>query len=87
MEYQKILILLEYTTNRMSKFKKKWVEINVEACGTSKFSLCNYSDAHILVKRVITAVGQETEVEAIAASRNDKKVIFENCAWFPDCII
>ena len=34
MEYQKIIILLDNTVNRTSKFRKKiWVEINNDAHG------------------------------------------------------
>ena len=35
MEYQKILILLDNTSNKPSKFRtKKWIEINDELHGT-----------------------------------------------------
>ena len=64
MEYQKIANLLNDGSNKPSKFRtRNWVEINDEARGTYspnkqiKFktsmlrsSLCDYSDAYILVK-------------------------------------
>ena len=61
MEHQKIINLLDDTTNQPSKFKtRNWVEINYESRGTYnansdvKFkaamirsNLCDYSDAYI----------------------------------------
>ena len=69
MEYQKTINLLDDTPNQQSKFKTiNWVEVNDESRGTYnednqiKFqtsvlrsSLCDYSDAYILVKGIITA--------------------------------
>ena len=46
-------------------------------------SLCDYSDAYILVKRTI-AVAKETA--AAAPNNGNKKVIFKNCAPFAACI-
>ena len=68
MEYQKIINLLDNTTNQPTKFTtKNWIEINDESRGrynkgnqiifkTSmlRSSLCDYSDAYILVKGTIT---------------------------------
>ena len=45
-------------------------------------SLCDYSDAYILVERRTTVVGQGADDAAIAADRNDKEVVFKNCAPF-----
>ena len=45
-------------------------------------SLCDYSDANILVKRTIT-VAQET---AAAPNNDNKKVIFENHVPYTGCI-
>ena len=64
MEYQKIINLLDNTSNQSSKFiTRNWVEINYELRGTYsvnsdiKFktsmirsSVCEYSDAYIYVK-------------------------------------
>ena len=68
MEYQKIANLIDDTPNQPSKFRKRnWVEINDESRGTYnvnsqikfktamlKSSLCDYSDAYILVKGTIS---------------------------------
>ena len=95
MEYQKIANLLKDESNKPSKSKtRNWVEINDEARGTYslnkqiKFktsmlrsSLCDYSDAYILVKGNITVNNT-----AAAANNTNKKVIFKNCAPFTSCI-
>ena len=68
MEYQKIADLIDDASNQPSKFRtKNWVEMNDESRGTYnvnsqikfkttmlKSSLCDYSDANILVKGTIT---------------------------------
>ena len=74
MEYQKIANLLDDNkSNQPSKFRtKNWVEINDESRGTYnvnsqikfkttmlKSSLCDYSDAYILVKETIRIEEQE----------------------------
>ena len=98
MEYQKIVNLLKDESNKSSKFRtRNWVEINDEARGTCspnkqiKFktamlrsSLCDYSDAFILVKGNITA--NNTAVDGPAANNTNKKVIFKNFAPFTNCI-
>ena len=64
MKYQKIPNLLDNASNQPSRFRtKNWAEINEESRGTYSFnrqinfktlmlssSLCDYSDAYILVK-------------------------------------
>ena len=69
MEYQKIINLLDNTPNQPSKFRTKyWVEINDNSRGMHKThsqikfttsvlrsSLCNYSDAYILVKGTMSS--------------------------------
>ena len=71
MEYQKIINLLDNTPNQLSKFRtKNWIEINDQSRGVYdvnsdirfkttmlKSSLCDYSDAYILVKGRITITG------------------------------
>ena len=97
MEYQKIINLLDDTTNQPSKFRtRNWVEINDESKGrydnsnirfkTSiiRSNLCGYSDAYILVKGTITV--QNTAAADVAVNNTHKKVIFKNCAPFTDCI-
>ena len=51
-----------------------------------KSSLCDYGDVFILVKGTITSFGQGADTKAVAAGRNNKEVIFKNCALFTDCI-
>ena len=48
-------------------------------------SLCDYSDAYILVKGSITV--NNTAAERAAANNTNKKAIFKNCAPFTNCII
>ena len=68
MEYQKIANLLDSASNKPSKFRtRNWVEINDDIRGAYspnkqirfktamlRSSLCDYSDAYILVKGNIT---------------------------------
>ena len=49
-----------------------------------KSSLCDYSDAYILVKGTITV--NNTAAAEANANNTDKKVIFKNCAPFTNCI-
>ena len=99
MEYQKIANLIDDdTSNRPSKFRtRNWVEINDESRGAYnvnsqikfkttmlKSSLCDYSDAYILVKGTISV--NNTAAQGAAANNTNKKVIFKNCAPFTNCI-
>ena len=98
MEYQKIINLLDNASNQPSKFRtKNWVEISDESRGTYntntrikskttmlKSSLCNYSDAYILVKGKVTV--NNTAAADADANNTNKKVIFKNCASFTECI-
>ena len=47
-------------------------------------SLCNYSDAYILVKRTITVANTATAEAAV--NNANKKVIFKNCEPLTSCI-
>ena len=49
-------------------------------------SLCEYSNAYILVKGIITLIGQGADAAEIQADRNNKQVTFTNSAPFTDCI-
>ena len=60
-----------YSPNKQIKFKTSML----------RSSLCNYSDAYILVKGNITVNNT-----AAAANDTNKKVIFKNCAPFTNCI-
>ena len=98
MEYQKIANLIDDASNQQSKFRtKSWVEINDESRGRYnvnsqikfkttmlKSSLCDYSDAYILVKGTISVTN--TAADGAAANNTNKKVIFKNCAPFINCI-
>ena len=100
MEYQKIANLINDASNQPSKFRtKNRVEINVKSRGTYnvnsqikfkttmlKSSLCDYSNAYILVKRKITITGAGDDAAARQANEKDKSVAFKNCAPFTNCI-
>ena len=89
METQKIVNILNSSENEYSKFTtKKWHVIDSESKGVYllenpiKFlksllesSLCDYSDAYILVTRNITVAGTD----------NNTKVAFKNCSPFRKC--
>ena len=51
-----------------------------------KSSLCDYSDAYILVKGRITITGAGADAAARQADERDKGVAFKNCAPFINCI-
>ena len=98
MEYQKIANLLNDGSNKPSKFRtRNWVEINDDIrCAYSpnkqirfktamlRSSLCDYSDAYILLKGNMAV--NNTAADGAAANNNNKKVIFKNCALFTNCI-
>ena len=98
MEYQKIATLLHDASYKPSKFTtRNWVEINDDITGAYppnkqirfktemlRSSLCDYSDAYILVKGNITV--NNTAADGAAANNTNKKVIFKNCAPFTNCI-
>ena len=100
MEYQKIANFIDDTSHQPSKFRtRNWVEINDESRGTYnvnsqikfkttmlKSSLCDYSDAYILVKGRITITRAGADAAARQADERDKGVAFKNCAPFTNCI-
>ena len=100
MEYQKIANLIDDTSDQPSNFRtKNWVEINDESRGTYKVnsqikfkttmlksSLCDYSDAYILVKGKTTITGAGDDAAARQADERNKAVAFKNCAPFTNCI-
>ena len=49
-----------------------------------KYILCDYSDAYILVTGTISV--NNTAAAGAAINKDDKKVIFKNCAPFTNCI-
>ena len=97
MEYQKKANLIDdNTVNQPSKFRtRNWIKINDESRGVYnvnsqikikttmlKSSLCDYSDAYILVKGTISI--NNIAAQGAAANNIDKKVIFN--APFTNCI-
>ena len=97
MKYQKMINLLNNTTNQPSKVRtRNWVEINDESKGKYdnsnirfKMSIirsnsCDYSDAYILVKGTITV--RNTAAAGATVNKTNKKVIFKNYAPFTDRI-
>ena len=83
---------------KSAKFRtKNWVEINDESRGAYntnsqmkfktailKSSLCDYSDAYILVKRTIAVLN--TAAADADANNANKKITFKNCASFVNFI-
>ena len=99
MEYQKIANLLDNASHQPSKFRtRNWDKINDESRGkyTSndiKFkttvlrsNLCDYADAYILVKGIITITSAGNDDATKRADEKDKGVTFKNCAPFTKCI-
>ena len=99
MEYQKIANSIDDNAlNQPSKFRtRNWIEINDESRGAYnvnsqinfkttmlKSSLCDYSDAYILVKGTVSV--NNTSAQGVAANNTNQKVIFKSCAPFTNCI-
>ena len=94
----KIANLFNNESNKPSKFRaRNWVEIYYDIrrayspnkqirfkIAMLRSSLCDYSDAYILVKGNITV--NNTADYGNAANNTNKKVIFKNCAPFTSCI-
>ena len=90
METQKIVNLLNHSDNENLKFAtKKWYIFDSESKGnyefvneikyltsSSELSLCDYSNAYILVTGNINVTGTNDD---------NKKVAFKNCAPFETC--
>ena len=98
MEYQKVINLLDNTSNEPSKFRTiYWVEINEESRGTYSINsqirfkttmlksiLCDYSDAQVLFKGTTTV--NNTAAGSSDANNSYKKVIIKSFAVFINCI-
>ena len=83
--------LLDNTLDQLSKFRtKNWMEINDRSQGVYntnsnirfktamlKSSLCDYTDAYILVKGKITITGEGDAAAARQADERNKGVIFK----------
>ena len=90
--------MLINASNKPSKFRtRNWVEINDDIRGAYspnkqirfktamlRSSLCDYSDAYILVKGNISV--NNTAGAGAAANDTNKKVIFKDCAPFTSCV-
>ena len=88
--------MLDSASNKPSKFKtRNWVEINDDIRGAyspnkeiefettmPRFCLCDYSDAYLLVKGNIFL----NNTAATTTKNTNKKIIFNNCAPFTNCI-
>ena len=100
MEYQKIINLLENTSNHLTKFRtKNWIEINDYSHRTYntnsqiksktsmlRTSLGDHSDAYILVSGTITITGAGNDDAVRRLDQRNKGVLFKSCAPFTDCI-
>ena len=89
--------MLDSASNKPSKFRtRNEVEINDDIRGAYspikqirfktemlRSSLCDYSDAYVLVNRDISVNNKGT---AAAPNNTNKKVISKNCAPFTNCI-
>ena len=102
MEYQKIANLIDReSSSKSSEFKtNNWVEVNDESRRTYnvnsqikfkttmlKSSLCDYSDAYILVKGKITITGAGDHAATRQADERDKGVTSKNCAHLPIALV
>ena len=93
--------MLNDESNKPSKFRTgNWVEVNDDIRGAYspnkqirfktamlRSSLCDYSDAYILVKENISVNNTAVNNTCSAAKNStNKKAIFENCSPFTNCI-
>ena len=90
MEHQKIINLLDDTTNQPSKFTtRNWVEINDESkerydnsnirfktSFIKSSNLCDYSDSYILSKETITVLNAAATGAAVI--NTNRKAMFKN---------
>ena len=75
--------MLENTPNQPTKFRtKNWVEMNDDSRRTYNSSLCDYSDAYILVSGNTTITWVWNNHAARWLDERNKGVIFKNCALF-----
>ena len=86
-------------SNQLSKFRtKNWIETNDQSrvvYNTSsdirfrttmlKSSLCDYSDAYIIVKGTITITQTGDDAAARKTNQRNKGIIFKDCAPFINC--
>ena len=91
--------MADNTSNQLSKFRtKNWIEINDQSRGVYntnsdirfkntmlKSSLCDYSDAYILVKGAIAITGARDDTAARQADERNKDVVFKKRVSFIYC--
>ena len=94
MEYQEITNLLDSTSDKLPRFiTKKWIEVHDQSGKTYNTSkqirvkasmlrsdLCDYTDAYIVVKGIITVEGADNR------DRKNRVVVLKNNAPFISCI-
>ena len=99
MQYQKIINLLENTSNQVSKFRtNNWIEINDQSRGVQnnnsdirfkttmlKPSLSDWSDAYILVKGTIKITWAGDDAATRQTNGRNTGVLSKNCAPFINC--
>ena len=92
MEYQKVTILLCDKSDKVPTFiTKKWIEVHDQSGGTYntnkqirsmlRSDLWDFSDAYIVVKRIVTASADERDRDEM-----NRKVILKTNAPFISCI-
>ena len=91
--------MLDNRSKELSKFRiKNWIEINDQSRGVYytnsdirfktamlKSSLCDYSDAYILVKGRIAITGAEVDDAARQVDERNKVAVFTNFSSFIIC--
>ena len=100
MEYQKIIVFLDNSSNQSSQFRtKNGAEINDDSQREQntnsqirfkinfffKSILCNYRHAYIIVKRIITKTEEGGDHAANPFGKKNKGIIFKNRVPFTDC--
>ena len=92
MEYQKIINLLNTTSDNVPRFiTKKWIEVHDQSGGSYNINkqirfktsmlesdICDYSDAYIVVKGTITVQTENNRV----IDGNNRNLILKNNASF-----
>ena len=95
MEYQKITNLLGNISDKVPRFiTKKWIKVSDQSGGTYntnkqirfktsmlRFDLCDYSDAYIVVKGIVTVSADERDRDEM-----NRQVNLKNNAPFIYCI-
>ena len=87
MKCQKLVYLLDNTSNQLSNFRtKNWVEINCDASVTRNTNSQIEFETNMLNSSLCTDTLLIREETQQTADKNDKKVIFGSFASFIDCM-